>query len=80
MWGTLVDCRVVALHDKAVEIEHGLYIKYLHWSFEHIPIISDGDLIEREVVFERTFLFSEDDSTPGRSKSGEYTVFSKING
>lgn len=67
-----------ALGGEAVQVEHGLYIEQLHRSFKHAPIISNRDLIERQVVLEGALRVSDDHSAAVSRKTSYYEIFGKV--
>jgi hypothetical protein len=59
---------------------HGLHVEKLHGPFESGPIVSDSDLVQRQVVLQSALGFSNYHPASTALKRSRYEIFGQVYG
>ncbi len=58
---------------------HRLNIEKLNRSFQHISIVADGEIRQRQIIFQSACVLVDNYSTSLRIEVGQNAVFCKVN-
>jgi hypothetical protein len=59
---------------------HALHTEQLYRPLQHVDVVCDDNLVERQVIFEQRFVFSHDDATSARTERCQDVVLGKVDG